>query len=136
MDVFEKWHDRVSGVGPDRHVQVNNGKASALHGVGGVLLQSRSRSFEATKNSRMWQDSHLDRHGGVLETERVNQATREEVQWCGGRGRLGSRRKHMDADGAKAVSLLTRAMRIHRTTCLVWSCERLSHEEIRCSLCS
>ena len=43
---------------------------------------------------------------GMLETDRVKQARREEVQWCRGRGVWESvLRKDVDAGGAKGVPL-------------------------------
>ena len=81
------------------------------------------KSSEVTKNPRLWLHSPVDRHhmeiawqetpfvddvcGGVLEAERVKQARRVKAQLCRGMGVWEPvLRKDMDAEGAKAVSLL------------------------------
>ena len=67
--------------------------------------------------------------GGVLETDRVKQARREEVQWCRGMGVLEpALRKDVDAEGVSLRWVDTdkgdAAMRIDQTAGLERSCER------------
>ena len=155
-DVLETWRESVSGVEPYSHPQVKNGLASARYPA--ELVESSLRvvredlrgneefsgvaalsSGPSPHEDCLAEDTFVDDvRGGVLETERVEQAGREEVQWCRGMGVWKPvLRKDMDAEGAKAVSLRrvdTRKGDADRPNCR--SRLQEGHEEIRCSFCS
>ena len=123
-EALEKWRESVSGVELDRHAQVKNGSASARYLV--ELVESFLKIIrEDLRGNRELSDAAAfsagpspvedclaedtfvdDARGRVLETERVKQARREELQWCRGMG-VGEPilRKNKEAEGARAVSL-------------------------------
>ena len=97
-DVLEKWHASVSGVEPDKHVQVKNGLTSARYLVELVesfpkVIREDLRCNEELSDLATFsagppghedclaEDAIVgDVSGGVLETERVKQARQDEVQ--------------------------------------------------------
>ena len=61
---LEQWRENTSATEPDRHVQVKSGLASDRCPVDLVesFLRSVVKTFEAVKNSQMWQHLRQDRH--------------------------------------------------------------------------
>ena len=99
---LQHWRESASGTEADTHVQVNNGLASARYPVELVesFLRVVREDFQGSEELSsltalstgpsphedcLLEETFVeDVRGGVLETRRVKQARREEVQWCRG----------------------------------------------------